>query len=335
MIELADQHFLVRDRVLPLGDVLDGEQDQVFPTAITDELSGIEQNAPPARPRGPVRELDVLELVIFRQDLFDHVPQVRNIPLPAAKLVQRPPDDLARCQVEQLVERPVGRLHPYLGIQDHQGLAARLDDRLCIHARLVDRLARASSLGDVYEGDDEAGDPVVPCAVGQYPANEPLSLVAADLRLDRRQPLQHHVRIAEQPVVDELAREVTDRPTDIGGDKFQKLPRGRREPLDPEFGIQKHRRDLGAGQQVRQVVAGLVQLADLVLELTIDRMQLLVERLKLLLRGLQFLVGRLKLLVHRGRFFVRGLHLLVDALQLLDRALQFGAGRSQLALESG
>lgn len=87
--------------------------------------------------------------------------------------------------------------------------------------------------------------------------------------------------------------------------------RRRREALDAQPLVQEQRGDLGAGEEVVQVVVGPLELIDLLAELGVDRGELLVERAQLLGGGLQLLVGRLQLLVHRHRLFVRRAQLLV------------------------
>ena len=56
------------------------------------------------------------------------------------------------------------------------------------------------------------------------------------------------------------------RPTSAG-DQVEEPGRGRREPPHVEARVEEDRRDVGAGQQVVEVVVRLLQLGDLVLEL--------------------------------------------------------------------
>ena len=107
----------------------------------------------------------------------------------------------------------------------------------------------------------------------------------------------------------------------------------RREAADQQVAVEEDRGDLGAVEQVAQIVVGLVELLDLALQLVVDRLQLLVDRLRLLARGFQFLVGRLQLLVDRDQLLVRRFQLLERGLVLLDQRLQPLARLAQLAFE--
>ena len=123
------------------------------------------------------------------------------------------------------------------------------------------------------------------------------------------------------------ADDVADPPPDVRGRQVEEPGRSRREASDVEARVEEDRRDVGAGQQIVQVVVRLLQLGDLVLELRVDGAQLLVERLELLLGGLELLVGGAQLLVDRHDLFVDDLQLLIGALQVPDAALQLLARR--------
>ncbi len=85
--------------------------------------------------------------------------------------------------------------------------------------------------------------------------------------------------------------------------------------------------------QVVEVVDRPVGLVVLVLQLGVERDQLLVGRLQLLLGGLQLLVGALQLLVGGLDLLVGRAELLVRGFVLLDDALQGGLGLVQLVVE--
>ena len=88
--------------------------------------------------------------------------------------------------------------------------------------------------------------------------------------------------------------------------------------------VEEQRRDIGAVEDVLQIVGRGALPLERFLQLAVERGQLLVERLQLLLRGQQLLVGRLVFLVDRQRLFVDRLLLFVRDLEVVDGALQLG-----------
>ena len=68
---------------------------------------------------------------------------------------------------------------------------------------------------------------------------------------------------------------------------------GRREEADVEVGVEEERRDVGAVQDILQIVGRRALPLQRFLKLAVEGGQLLVERLQFLLRRQQLLVGRL------------------------------------------
>ena len=110
---------------------------------------------------------------------------------------------------------------------------------------------------------------------------------------------------------------------------------GRREEADVEVGVEEQCRDIGAVEDVLQIVGGRALPLQRFLELAVEGGQLLVQRLQFLLRGQQLLVGRLVFLVDRQRLLVDRLLLFAGDFQVADGALQFGPRGFQLLLELG
>ena len=77
--------------------------------------------------------------------------------------------------------------------------------------------------------------------------------------------------------------EMADRAANIGGENADNRVDRRREPADLKPAVEEDRRDVGAGQQIAQIVGRRLELLDLALELIVDGVQLLVQRLQLLL----------------------------------------------------
>ena len=148
---------------LALGDVLDGEQDQVRTAAAAGEGARVEQHGPPADLRELVLDLEVGQPPRVGQDLAEQRPQPRNVQLAVAQLVHGPADGRLRRELEGLVEGPVRRLHAQVGVQHQQRFADRVHDGLGVEPRLLERLR-----GDVRERDHDTLDPVVARAIGQH-----------------------------------------------------------------------------------------------------------------------------------------------------------------------
>jgi hypothetical protein len=90
--------------------------------------------------------------------------------------------------------------------------------------------------------------------------------------------LQHGACIGEQIAVGEFLREVGDRPADVGLDELEQVGDRRREAPHAKLRIEEHHGDVGAAQQIGDVVRRRLELHDLRLQLVIDRDQLFVDR---------------------------------------------------------
>ncbi len=162
-----------------------------------------------------------------------------------------------------------------------------------------------------------------------------VSALRLDFPLDRRQAQQHCPGIGGEGGVGGERIEIGQRPADIARDDVEQRPGGRREEADVELHVEEQRRDIGAVEDVLQIVGGGALPIERFLQLAIEGGQLLVERLQFFLRGQQFLVGRLEFLVDRQSLFVDRLLLFAGNFEVVDRALQLGPGRFQLMLELG
>ena len=83
--------------------------------------------------------------------------------------------------------------------------------------------------------------------------------------------------------IGEMVREIGERPADVGGDHAEERLRRRREEADIEFLVEEQRRDVGAVQDVLEVVGDGLMLIEGLLKLAVERRELLVERLQFLL----------------------------------------------------
>ena len=271
---------------LAFGDVLDGQKDEIGPATAAGQGARVEQQGPAAALPDLVLDFDARERPPVAQDLAQRLGQRRRVLPAVAQLVHEPVYGCVRSQAEGLVEGAVGRLHPQLGVQHQQGFPDRVHDGLGIESGLLERLC-----SDVRESDHDAIDPVVVRAIGQNLPDVPPAVSTLDLLADRGLAGKHELGIVQEVGVDAALGEVADRPAHVRGDQVEEPGRDRREPPHVEGRVEEDGRDVGAGQQVVQVVVRLLQLCDLVLELRVDGVQLLVERVQLLLGGLELLVA--------------------------------------------
>ena len=189
------------------------------------------------------------------------------------------------------------------------------------------------SVRDVGEGHDHAGDPVLLRAIGEHPLDIPAAVVRKQRLLQRRQIVKHGVDARDQVTVVEAAGEVANRPPAVAWEQAEQVGGGRREPLDAVLTVDAQRRDFGAGQQIVEIVVGVLELAHLRLELSVDRAELLIERLQLLPRRLQFLVRGLQFLVDGHHLLVRHPGLLERRLELFEAGLEIAACDQEVVLE--
>ena len=72
------------------GDVLDGEQDEFRVIAGPTDLAAVQEHPPPADALEVVRDLEVAERVVLGEDVFEERPQLGDVPLAVAQLVDEP-----------------------------------------------------------------------------------------------------------------------------------------------------------------------------------------------------------------------------------------------------
>ena len=175
--------------------------------------------------------------------------------------------------------------------------------------------------------------PVVLRAIGQDAPQIPCPFVAFDLAAERLGIRQNRCGIDEEILVVGTAGEIGERPADVGCDDAEMRSHRRREETDVQLAVEEDRRDLGAVEDILQIVGRDALLLDGLVQLAVEGGQLLVERLELFLRGFQLFIGGLELLVHRHGFFVDRLLLLVGELEVADGALKLLPRGVELALD--
>ena len=158
------------------------------------------------------------------------------------------------------------------------------------------------------------------------------ALVRGDPALGRRRGAEHRCDVVAEAFNVEAAGQVRDGPAHVGRPDVEDGRYGGREAADHQLVVEEHGSDVGAFEQVVQVVVGAIERIHLAAEFDIDGMQFLVDGLELFLGSLQFLVRRLQLFIDRYQLFVGGLQFLQRRFVFLDDRLEPVAGLVQLAL---
>jgi len=112
------------------GDVFDGEQHQGGAPCSVDDLASIEEHALGADVRKRVRDLEVVEGGVVRQNLLQQVPQGGNVPLAIAQVVEPVRLRLQRRDLEALVKIPIRHEHVQRGVKHHEWDPYRVHDAL-------------------------------------------------------------------------------------------------------------------------------------------------------------------------------------------------------------
>ena len=162
--------------------------------------------------------------------------------------------------------------------------------QICLSLCYPQLICRVSPLGGISECDDDAIDPVILGTVRQYATDVPGTALGFDLPFDRCEGPQHCSCIDEKIAVGSQRIEVGKRPPNVAGNNTEQRLGGGREEADIEVGIEEERRNIGAVQDVLQIIGGRALALQRFLELAVEGSQLLVERLQFLLRRQQLFV---------------------------------------------
>ena len=118
-----------------------------------------------------------------------------------------------------------------------------------------------------------------------------------DFPLEGSRVSQHRSRVGQKRAIGSERAEVGERPADVAGNDIEQRLRRRCEKADIELGIEKERRDIGAVENILQIVGCRALPLQRLLKLTVEGGQLLIQRLQLLFRRQQLFIGRLKFFI--------------------------------------
>ena len=138
-------HFRLRRP--PFGVVLDREQEAVFVIARPEYLGRVQHQAPPPHARKIVFDPEGIEIGTLGHDPAEAVDQRRDVPGPARQIGQTPALHLHRGDPENTQIGAIGRDHPQIRVEHHEGLPDGGDDGLVQPPRLLqDRLLPLQAL---------------------------------------------------------------------------------------------------------------------------------------------------------------------------------------------
>ncbi len=106
------------------------------------ELAGVEQHHPAADHREGVLQLEIVEDGTLGDDVFEQRPQVGDVPLAVAQLVNEAVLGLFGGDVKGLIESAVGGADAQGGVEDQQRLAHRIDDVQGVVLNILDQWLR-------------------------------------------------------------------------------------------------------------------------------------------------------------------------------------------------
>ena len=119
------------------------------------QLAGVEQHHPAADDREGVLQLEVVEDGALGDDVLEQGPQVGDVPLAVAQLVDEAVLGLLGRDVKGLVEGAVGGADAQGGVEDQQRLAHRIHDVLRVGFDGLQIRLGAPPLGHVFHGQDQ------------------------------------------------------------------------------------------------------------------------------------------------------------------------------------
>jgi len=116
-----------------------------------------------------ILNLEVIEHVIHRQDLFQQLSKRWNVPRAIVYLENGFIFSILFRSIEFPEERPVRRYHLHIFVQYNEGFPNRAHDAFRIYPGIMLHLLSLLSFSDVYECNNNAVNNILCDAIGQYP----------------------------------------------------------------------------------------------------------------------------------------------------------------------
>ena len=283
---------------------------------------------PGARRQGDVRQIDVRE------------PHAQHIGVIAMGVASHPDAVLVDGERGGLGLQRLGALDDgapqnLVDLQGRADLEVDAGQRSVQECRLADLLGTALDLIDVDQGHNRTADGVAGGPIRTDAQRIPTAPTVLRVSGQRRQRVDDLLDESVEVGHVERQIEVGERATKRVRRNHEDVAHRRGEPPYLQVATDHDDGNIGACEQVREVVGERAQLDIAAAELLVDRDQLLVCRLQLFLGGLEFFVYGLQFLVGRLDLLIGGTQLLVARLLVFDHRLQVVACRGELALCRG
>ena len=139
-------------QLFSFGDVFHGQKDDVRADVLPENLPGVQQNGLAADIEEIVFDFVAVEHRVVQQDIFKEVPQLGDVPLPVAEVVDEVPDGLLGGDPEGIVKAVVGGENLQVGIEHDQRFADGFHDVLGVFPGNLDSRFRLFAIGDVTQG---------------------------------------------------------------------------------------------------------------------------------------------------------------------------------------
>jgi hypothetical protein len=152
-----------------LGDVFHGQEDNLRSDIFSENLPGVEQNSLSSDIEKIMLDFISIEHGIMRENLLKEYPQLGNIPLPVANVIDEIPDYFLGPYFEGIVETVVGCENLQIGIQHQKWLVHVFYNVLCIFSGTLDLRLRYLAFCDVAYNDtaDEGTVDILPSGRSQ------------------------------------------------------------------------------------------------------------------------------------------------------------------------
>jgi hypothetical protein len=197
---------------------------------------------------GFVPELEVFHGYGGLVDTSQRGEEIGGVPDAARHRSQTLSDDPLVGDLEQIRERLVYGMDAKLAVEDEQGLAHGVDDRLGIEPSLLERFGR-----HVREGDHDAVGRGGAHAIRQRLAHVATAFTGADFLLQYSRAVQHRMDVRQEREIDESLREIANRSPDIARQRAEKRSGRGGEAPDAEPAIHEHERNVGAVEKVLEL----------------------------------------------------------------------------------
>ena len=149
--ELTSKHLLPLLRLLALGDVVYGQQDQIEVVQAT----SVQQHDPATDAVEVVFHLEIIKALFLRKNFLQESAELGDVPLAIADVVNEPPLGVCGGNLKGLVKGLIGMLHTKVPVQYEQRLAQRVDYLFGIFFLPLQLITRLLKFRDVADREED------------------------------------------------------------------------------------------------------------------------------------------------------------------------------------